>query len=55
MAKPKKSQEKEVPVAQTVVTATRLEDGTILDTLEAHELHAEKAKSATTSEEVNDG
>lgn len=44
----------EAVISVTTVTATRLEDGTILDTVEAHELHA-KAESETRPEEVNDG
>lgn len=52
MSKAKKEQ---VPVRQTTVTATRLEDGTILDTKEAHELAAKTAESETRPEEVNNG
>jgi hypothetical protein len=55
----KKAKEPEavvVPVTTTTVTATRLEDGTILDTVEAHELAAKKtAESDTRPEEVNNG
>lgn len=55
--KTKQSEEAKVPVAQTTVTRTRLEDGTILETQEDHELHAKKmaAASATGPEEVNNG
>ena len=50
-------------VRATTVTVTRLEDGTILDTVEAHEaantaaneLAAKKAESDTRPEEVNNG
>jgi hypothetical protein len=43
-------------ISVTTVTATRLEDGTILDTVEAHELAAKKAaESDTRPEEVNNG
>ena len=42
-------------ISVTTVTATRLEDGTILDTPEAHELAAQKAESDTRPEEVNNG
>jgi hypothetical protein len=56
MAKKAKEAEKVVPVTTTTVTATRLEDGTILDTVEAHELAAKKAaESDTRPEEVNNG
>jgi hypothetical protein len=54
MAKKAKQEEVVVPVTTTTVTATRLEDGTILDTVEAHELHA-KAQSETRPEEVTNG
>jgi hypothetical protein len=67
MGKPKKEEAVSVSVATidpateavisvTTVTATRLEDGTILDTVEAHELAAKKAaESDTRPEEVNNG
>jgi hypothetical protein len=42
-------------ISQTTVTATRLEDGTILDTKEAHELAAENAEGEIRPEEVNNG
>lgn len=50
----KKVKSEPVSVTETTVTATRLEDGQILDTVEAHELAA-KAKSETQTEEVTNG
>ena len=48
----KKAKVEPVSVTETTVTATRLEDGKILDTVEAHELAA-NAKGETQTEEVN--
>lgn len=55
MAKKPKQSEEVVPVRQSTVTATRLEDGTILDTKEAHELAAKTVEGETRPEEVNNG